>query len=102
MEKVEKKGQATNEQIAAWKEKHGDILSVEADGHVAYFRKPTRQELGYAMTLQSESLKMTEVMLKQCKIGGSDIFLDETDYMLGAVSVIEQLVTAKATEIKKL
>ena len=37
-------GQATTEQINAWKEQHGDIFAFKVDGHICYLRKPTRSD----------------------------------------------------------
>jgi hypothetical protein len=103
MNKEEKlTGQATDEQIKALKKKHGDIFFTKAEGHIAYFRKPTRQELGYAMSAQSDPLKMSELILKSCFIDGSDIFTTDTGFMLGTAELREQLSDVKSVELGKL
>ncbi len=95
-------GQATEKQIAEWKEQHGEIYSTIAEGHVAYFRTPNRKEVSYAMGLQNDPMKMTEFLLKECRIGGSDVFEKEVSFMLGAAPLLEKLITVKQTEIAKL
>lgn len=95
-------GQATDEQIAEWKQQYGDIHSVTAENHVAYFKNPNRQQVGYAMGLQKDPIKMTEFLLKECRVGGSEIFEKEVSFMLGATPLLEKLVSVKQTEIAKL
>ena len=103
MEKETKlNGAATEKQIAEWKEKHGKIFTTTADGHIGYFRKPNRKELGYALSLQNKPLEMTEMLLKQCFVGGSRVFMDETEYMLGCDKLIEKLVSVKTAEVGEL
>jgi hypothetical protein len=102
MKKEALTGQATEEQIKAWKEKHRDIFFTKADGHIAYFCKPTRQKLGYAMTMQNDPLKMSESLLKSCFVGGSDVFTSDTEFMLGAAELMEQLISIKKVELGKL
>lgn len=95
-------GQAAPEQIEAWKKRHGSIYTATAENHIAYFRKPTRKELSYAMRLQDDSLAMTETVLKQCYLGGSTVFYEEVEFMLGAAGLIEKLVVAKKAEVGEL
>lgn len=64
-------------QIAEWKKKHDEIFFTKANGHIAYFRKTTKQELSYAMTLANEPLKMAESRHKACMLGGSDVFIED-------------------------
>ena len=95
-------GQATEQQIKEWKGKHGDIFFAKSEGHIGYFKKPNRPEVGYAMSQQGDPLKMTETMLKGCFIGGSRVFIEETGFMLGAGELMEQLISVKKVELGKL
>lgn len=95
-------GQATPEQIDDWKKKHGDVFSAQADSHIAYFVKPSRQQLSYAMSIENDRLKFLETIFKSCCVGGSDIFLTETEYLLGAAELLGDLVAAKKVELGKL
>lgn len=94
----------TNEQIEAWKAKYGDVFKANSGEETAYFRKPTRVELSYAMTLQQQNktLEFLEHLFKSCFIDGSRAFIEKTDYMLGAASLAEKLVEVKQVEVKKL
>lgn len=99
---MEIKGVASAAQIESWKREFSDIYTAEAEDGIAYFKKPSRQQLGYAMTLKSDPLKMTETILKGCFVGGDERFINETDYMLGAASIVELLIQAKEVKLKKL
>ena len=104
MENTEKVmvGQATPEQIEAWKRKYNKIYTAKVDGHIGYFRKPDRKELSYVMRLKNDERAMTEMILKQCHIGGSTVFLEDVEYMLGSSDLINKLVTAKKAEVGEL
>lgn len=92
------------EQIEKLKDEFGDVFEVECEGEKAYFRKPTRKELSYALNLQAagKNLEMLEQILTSCHIGGSRKFIEETDYMLGAAELVQRLIQIKHVEIKNL
>lgn len=102
MEELE--GQLTPAQEEELKSKYGNIVMAKADGHVAYFKKPTRQTVSYAITLQQQNktVEMLEHVLKNCHVAGSVVFVKETDYMLGAAGIVEKLIVVKQAEIKNL
>jgi len=93
-------GQASEEQIAIWKYKHGDIFSAVVDNHIAYFKKPSRQQLAYSMTLQNNPLKQTECILRECFVGGSEVILTNSDYFMGSSSIVKTLVSTKTVEVE--
>lgn len=95
-------GQATPKEIEAWKSKHGKIFYACADNHIAYFRKPTRKELSYAMRLKDDELAMTEMILKECYVGGSEIFYQNVEFMLGASGLVDKLLSVKSAEVGEL
>ena len=41
-------GQATPEQIEAWKKKYGKLFGIKVDGHICYLKKPDRKILSFA------------------------------------------------------
>lgn len=88
--------------IEQWKKEHGDVFFTKSGDREAYFRKPNRKELGYAMTLQNDPLKMTEVMLRSCFLGGDPIFFENVEYMLGCSALAESLIQIKEVEVGKL
>ena len=46
---------------------------AKAEGLVGYFRKPTRKELSYAMTLREKPLEMTERVATLAEVVGASV-----------------------------
>lgn len=99
------KGLATESEaqsVEQWKKQHGRVFSVTADGHTAYFRKPTRKELSYMLAMQDKPVEATEHLLTSCFLGGDRIFLTDTEYMLGCDKLVEKLTEVKTVELGEL
>lgn len=92
-----------DEKIEQLKKAHGEIIVLEADGKVAYLKKPTRQVVSYALTLQQQgkTLEMLEHVMKSCFVEGDREFCENIDYILGSAEVINELVAVKRVTIKK-
>lgn len=96
-------GQAASEQIAEWKEKHGEIFAVKVDGHVCYLRKPGRKTISYASVAgKADPLKFNETLLRECWLGGSEAIRTDDDKFLAAGGVLDRLVEVKEAELEKL
>lgn len=94
------KNEITAEQVEQWKKQHGKVFVASADGHKAYYRKPTRKDLSYALTLQNQPIDMTETLLKNCFLGGDSIMHEDTDYLLGCCGELtERLINIKKVEV---
>ncbi|MBP3762940.1 MAG: hypothetical protein J6I49_03555 [Bacteroidales bacterium] len=94
------KKEITSAQIEQWKKEHGKVFVAKADGKTAYYRKPTRKDLSYAMTLQEQPLDMSEMLLKQCFLGGDSVLHEEVDYLLGCMGELTQrMMTVKQVEV---
>lgn len=117
--------QASDAEMAQWKKEHGEVYEcvvgdkvekeeTNQDGEKVkklewaetakrcYLRKPTRQELGYAMTMTSNPLKSDEILLKNCWLGGDMEIQTDDEYFLGARLYLGNLVNKKEAELKKL
>jgi hypothetical protein len=95
-------GQASEEEISKWKKQFGEIFAAKVEGYIAYFKKPDRGQLAYAIMLDDNPVKQTEYMLKECFIGGSEVIIQETDYLLGAMKIVDKLMEVKMMEVEKL
>jgi len=94
------------------KEKYGRVFTASADytdeetGEkrtiTAYFRKPNRKELGYALTLQAKPLEMTEMIIKECFVGGDKEMITIDEYMFGCAGIVEKLLEVKNVELGEL
>ena len=94
--------EAPASQLALWKQKYGEIFIARSDEQVAYFRKPSRQELCRAMSLTNDRFGRAELILQACFIGGSDLFLHDADYWLGTERLVNRLLEAKKTELDRI
>lgn len=95
----------TKTTIESWKKQHGDVIQYTVEDKVAYFRKPTRQEISYASVASNQmkdAVKYTETLMRSCWLGGDMEILERDEYFLGAAPIIDALTEVKAGEIKKL
>jgi hypothetical protein len=94
---------ATKEQIAEWKEKHGDIFRITVEDKSCYLKKPNRKTLGYAATAAKENpLKFNEVILRDCWLAGDEEIRTDDELFLSASSKIEKIIETKHAELEKL
>ncbi len=95
----------TQEQIAQWKEQHGDVISYTVEDKIGYFRKPTRKEVSYASVASNQmkdAVKYSETLMNACWLGGDREIIDKDEYFIGAIGVVEALSETKVGEVKKL
>lgn len=80
------------------------VWEIEIEGKKGYVRKPTREEMKFAMTLatKNDPLGMAEEILKSCWLGGDMELIDDDDYFYGAAMQLQDLVEIKAGQLKKL
>lgn len=97
--------QATEQQIQEWKNKHKDIFLLTSDDKACYVRKPSRKDVSYAMAASSggkDLIKMQEVLLNNCWLGGDEEMRTDDDYFYGVSPQLTGLMEAKEVELKKL
>lgn len=93
----------TQEKIDAAKKAHGDVFLIEFEGgHSALLKKPTRQQLGYAMSAANDPIKKTEILITSCWIEGDDIIKSDPGLLVGAAPQLDAIIEVKSAEIKKL
>ncbi|MDR1199056.1 MAG: hypothetical protein LBK94_08630 [Prevotellaceae bacterium] len=96
-------GEATKEQIAMWKAKHGTVFEVIIDDAVCYLHKPDRNVISAAATLgQNDPMRFNEVLIENCWISGDEKIKTDNDYFFALVEKAEELLRFKTAEIKKL
>ena len=87
-------GQATPEQIAAWKAQYkmGIYSLTDDDGlHVGYFKNPSRQEVNCALASANKTpLGPAEELAKLTFIGGSEALLNDDAMSLGTTEYINK------------
>jgi len=100
---VKRIGEATPEQIEAWKRQFGIVKEVEVDGHVCYLRMPDRKILGMASALGgNDPIKFNELLLNNCWLGGSEVIKSDDQLFLSIGPALAELLTFKQAKIKNL
>lgn len=102
MEDKTLKGQATREEIAKWKEKWGDVYSVQVDESICYLHKPNRNTLSAMSTLSNDAIRSSEFLLNNCWLGGDEAIKTDDEKFLGVVSQLGELVKVKSAHLEKL
>jgi hypothetical protein len=100
-------GEITPEQIEQLKKdscKNG-MFSVEANGHIAYFKEPNRSVINMAMssiTPESQPLDYFENIAEACKVAGSDELLINDNMFMQLVDQLKEILTYKNAKLVKL
>ena len=103
MNKEKLTGQATNEQIEAWKKEHGDIFKLTAGDSVCYVKKPTRKVLGYAGAAgKTNPLKFNEIILENCWLDGDEKIKTDDSLFLSVGPKLNGLVETVEADLEKL
>ena len=95
----------TEEQLKGWKEKYGEVFEITCEDKKAVLHKPTRQALSFAMAGSNQAkdtVKFSEILLKQCWVDGDMEFQTDDTYFLAAVPALGAIAETKEAEIKKL
>lgn len=101
---METTNQVTQEQIDAWKEKHGSVWRIPLEtGEVCYVRSPKIKELEAVQPLLQNGKLMTYniTLFKTCFLGGSDITKIESK-LIGASAKMMDTIEVVSSELEKL
>lgn len=96
--------QATEDQIAEWKKKHGNIFRIAVeDQHSCYLCTPNRNQLSYAATAgKTDPLKFNETILRECWLGGDEEIKTDDSLFLAASSQLTEIIKVKKATVEKL
>jgi len=84
------------------KQKKEKVVAIIVEDKVAYFRKPRRSEISYAMTLlDKDPLGAYTAILNATYIEGDREILDDDDYFVSAAPLANQLISQRSAEILK-
>lgn len=92
-------------QIQEWKTKHkGGIYAIQVDGHIAYFKYPSRAEVNMSMADSNKDapLDLFETLAKATWLGGSEAVLNDDPMWFGAVQQLKVVIDGKKAEIVNL
>jgi len=96
-------GEATAEQIKAWKEKYKTIYAIEVKGHVCYVKAVDRLILSLVMSVVSANpLEANETIFNNCWLGGSEDIKTDDELYCSAIMKMGELIDLKSATLKKL
>jgi len=99
----ELKGQATQEQIDAWKKEHGKVYTYKVDDKIAYLKSVNRDLFARAATKVSTSpAKFNEIVIDGIWLGGDEAIKKEDGYFFGLSEFVEELMNKKKGELGEL
>jgi len=97
------KGQATDDEIKAWKEKHGKVHFIKVLNSICYLKKPSRKALSYASVAgEKDPLKFNEIMLNDCWLGGDEDIKKDDTMFLSVSKNVSKLIEVLETELGEL
>ena len=91
----------TQEQVAEWKKKHGEIFEIKVEDKSCILHKPTRRDLSYVSVVK-DPIKLSETLLKQLWVAGDKDIQDRDDLFMAVVNKMEEVLKVKEAEVKKL
>lgn len=98
-------GQASPEQLAAWKAQFPlGIYQVRVNDHVGYFKMPTFDETNCAMGKYEldKPLNYSREIAEMTKIGGSDELLKNDTYLIATIQIVKRKVESLEAELLDL
>jgi hypothetical protein len=105
MKKNHHKMKATEDQIQQWKEKHGTIYELQADGVVCYVYDPASNLIKWkaAVAARRKSLgHLVDCILNNCWLGGDEQFKSDESLKLGIEEQIDEMIDIPEYEIEQL
>ncbi len=95
--------QVTQEQIDAWKKKHGDVFKITVEDKCCFVHRPSRKTLSYASTVGTKDIvKFNEVLLNGCWIDGDAEIKTDDSLFLSVAGQLSELIQIKEAALEKL
>lgn len=93
----------TPEQVEGYKKEYKELYLITVEDKKCILHTPTRQTLDLALASREKKRSLyAETILKNCWIAGDKEILEDDKYFYSASSQLDELVTFKNAEIKKL
>ena len=92
------------EKALGLKKKHGlkEIWVLESEGKIAFVKKPSRDQLKYAMSVsQNDPLGLAENVLESGWLEGDEELMNDDRYFLDISTQIDALIETTTVNIKK-
>jgi len=93
----------TPEQIASWKEKHGEVYKLTCEDKSCIVKLADRKTLSFASASGTKDpMKFNEMILRGCWLGGDKEILENDNYFISVGQKIAELVQFKKATLEKL
>lgn len=82
---------------------HGKLTAIQVEDKIALFKKPSRQVLKMATAISAtDPMGYLEKIAENCYVAGDRELLDDDEYFLAIVPVLNELVQTKTASLLKL
>lgn len=100
-------GGVTEEQIKAWKSKHGRVIRIDivddGDLHVGYFRRPRLEAMSaVSKMVKTDEVKSSEVLFDNCWLGGSPAMRTDAVLFLATSKQLGKMLNSCRSSLKNL
>lgn len=95
----------TDEELQAFKAKHGKIFLMTIEDKSCVLKNPDRAVLGYASKIQADSgdpMKFNEALLENCWVAGDEEIKTDDAYFFAASGQLDKLLSFKVAELKEV
>lgn len=100
-------GNVTEEQIRAWKAKHGKVIRIDVvdgeDLHIGYFHRPTLATMSAVTKMaKTDELKSSEVIFDNCWLGGSNVMRNDAVLFIETTKQLGKMLNSCRSSLKNL
>lgn len=100
-------GGITEEQIQAWKAKHGKVIRIDViddgDLHVGYFHRPRLETMSAVVKMtKTDEIKGSETLFDNCWLGGSTVIRHDAVLFMEAGKQLATMLSSCRSSIKNL
>lgn len=100
-------GNVTEEQIRAWKGKHGKVIRIDVvdgeDLHIGYFHRPNLATISAVTKMaKTDELKSSEVIFDNCWLGGSNALRNDAVLFIETTKQLGKMLTSCQSSLKNL
>lgn len=98
-------GRPTPEIIAQWKEKHGELFQLEAEGKIIVLREPNTADIERALAADPKGKKafnFNRSLIENCKLYEDAGARDDDKRLRQFFNALDQIIELKEASVKKL
>lgn len=91
------------EELEQFKKEHGELSAIKVGDKLGLFKKPDRKTIGAAAAhINTDPIEYVAIIAENCFVAGDRELLEEDDYFLSLMPMMNDLVQMKEAELVKL